>query len=403
MATIAPDQIAPERIVEFDIYADARIGPDVQGDYGRTLAAAPPVFWTPAKGGHWVVTGYDEIVEVVTHPEAFSVREMQIPRVPEPPELIPLSLDPPDNIPYRRILMPMFSPKAIKALDADIRNWAIELLDRVTEGRTGCDFVEDVATVFPVTIFMRLMGMPIERLREFRTIADEHFRARSAEDFAAVVPKIQAIIDDLIALRHREPGDDIISQLIAARYEGLRPLADEEIRKICFLLFLGGMDTVTNVAAFSFQFLAQRPDIQAIIAEHPDRIPDVVDECLRLFGVISTPRLVVRECTRFGVTFRPGEMVLCVLAMGGRDARRHADPAAFDLDRSTRDTLAFSSGPHLCLGHVLARSELRILVDEWRQRVPRFALAPGGVRRFRLGTVNALESLPITWAGKDLA
>ena len=86
-------------------------------------------------------------------------------------------------------------------------------------------------------------------------------------------------------------------------------------------------DTVTNVAAFSFQFLAQRPDIQAIIAEHPDRIPDVVDECLRLFGVISTPRLVVRECTRFGVTFRPGEMVLCVLAMGGRDARRHADPA----------------------------------------------------------------------------
>ncbi|MET0364986.1 MAG: cytochrome P450, partial [Sphingobium sp.] len=97
------------------------------------------------------------------------------------------------------------------------------------------------------------------------------------------------------------------------------------------------------------------------------------------------------------VTFHEGDMVLSILSVGSRDPRKFEAPNAFDLDRKRGTHLTFSSGPHLCVGHVLGRAEIRILTEEWVKRIPSFRPVPGVPHRFRTGTVMALETLPIEW------
>lgn len=391
-----PAHVPAELVFDFDIYADPRVTDDVQGSYAAAIANAPDIFWTPRNGGHWMVRRQAAISEIVKDPEHFSAREMQIPRVPDPPFFIPLSLDPPVNVPYRQVLMPLFSPKAIRELEPKIRDWAVKIIEEVkAEGR--CDFIRDISSRFPVSIFMELMDMPLERLREFRDIADEYFNAHEPEALAAMSAKILGLLRELIALRRQKPGTDIISQLLAADIEG-RKITTDEVLAMCFVLFLGGMDTVTNVTGFSYQYLASDPALQARLAADPSLIPKFVDEGLRAFGVINTPRLVVQDCERFGVHFAAGDMVLCLLSVAGRDDQVNDDPGRFDIDRARPTHLTFSTGPHLCVGHVLARAEIRILTEEWVKRIPSFTATPGVRHGFRIGTVTAIQSLPIEWA-----
>ncbi len=143
--------------------------------------------------------------------------------------------------------------------------------------------------------------------------------------------------------------------------------------------------------------------MQGRLAADPTLIPKFVDEGLRCFGVINTPRLVVKDCERFGVKFKTGDMVLCLLSMTGRDDRVNGNAARFDIDREHGQHLTFSTGPHLCIGHILARTEIRVLTEEWVKRVPRFAAKPGVRHGFRIGTVTAIQSLPLQWKAGALA
>jgi cytochrome P450 len=394
-APAVPAHVPPHLVFDFDIYADPRVGEDVQASYAAAIEAAPDVFWTPRNGGHWMVRRLEDIAEVVKDPEHFSAREMQIPRVPNPPMFIPLSLDPPDNQLYRTVLMPRFSAKAIRELEPKVREWAVRIVEEAT-AQGPCDFVVDVASRFPVSVFMELMGLPMPRLREFREMADTFFTAHEPAAMEAASGQILGLLSELIALRRAEPGNDLVSDLVAAEPDGRR-LSDDEILAMCFVLFLGGMDTVTNVSGFAFRQLAADPSLQARLASNPADIPKFVDEALRAFGVINTPRLVVKDCERFGVPFRAGEMVLCLLSVSGRDERKNANPAVFDIDRIQPAHLTFSTGPHLCVGHILARSEIRVLTEEWLKRVPAFAPEPGARNGFRIGTVTAIQSLPLRW------
>lgn len=396
-APIVPAHVPPHLVFDFDIYADPRVGEDVQASYAAAIDAAPDVFWTPRNGGHWMVRRLEAISEIVRDPEHFSAREMQIPRVPNPPMFIPLSLDPPDNQLYRTVLMPRFSAKAIRELEPRVRDWAVRIVDEVA-GLGRCDFVVDVASRFPVSVFMELMGLPLERLREFRELADEFFNAHDPAGIEATSGRILGLLGELIALRRAEPADDLVTELVTVAPEG-RKLSDDEILAMCFVLFLGGMDTVTNVTGFAFRQLAADHALQARLAANPADVPKFVDEALRAFGVINTPRLVVKDCDRFGVPFRVGEMVLCLLSVAGRDDRGNADPARFDIDRERSTHLTFSTGPHLCIGHILARAEIRVLTEEWLKRVPAFEAVAGERHGFRIGTVTAIQSLPIRWEG----
>lgn len=399
MATIAreiPSHVKPEQVFEFDIYADPRIDDDVQGTYNAALKDAPDIFWTPLNGGHWMIQKHDLIAEIVKNPAVFSAREMQIPRVENPPYMIPLSVDPPDNVPYRHALMPKFSPREVAAMEPKMREMAVSIIEDVM-AKGECDFIGDVSARFPVSVFMELMGLPLEKLREFRSIADTYFNARTDEDIQAVSAQIFAIFNELIAIRKESPDEDLISHLIGVELEGGRKLTQDEILAMCFVLFLGGMDTVTNVTGFGFQYLATDPELQKRLAADPSLSAQFAEESLRMFGVIGTPRLVVEDHDAYGVSFRKGEMVLNILCQSGRDDTKLDEPNVFNIDREKKPHLNFSTGPHLCLGHALARAEMRVLVEEWVKRIPGFRAKPGVKHGFRIGTVMAIESLPIEW------
>lgn len=389
-----PAHVPPHLVFDFDIYADPRINQDVQGSYAEALTHAPDIFWTTANGGHWIVKSFDAISEIVLDPEHFSVREMQIPRVENPPFFIPLSLDPPENLPYRKAMMPMFGPTAIKALEPRIREWAAQFVDAVAAKGT-CDFQAEVSKVFPVSVFMELMGMDLNRLQDFRHLAENFFEAQND---AAEMGRLSAVIlgemKALIEEKKANPDDKLMSHFITVDV-GDRTMSDDEILAMSFVLFLGGMDTVTNVTGFAYQQLAQMPDVQARLAADPSLIPAFADEAVRLYGVVNTPRLVVKDQDIGEAKFREGEMVLNILCLGSRDPAKFDHPNAFDLDRKRTAHLTFSSGPHLCIGHVLGRAELRILTEEWVKRIPSFRSTAGERHAFRIGTVMALESLPI--------
>lgn len=399
-ATPVPPHIPAHLVFDFDIYADPRIGEDVQGTYAAALSDAPDIFWTRLNGGHWIVKSFDAISQVVLDPEHFSVREMQIPRVENPPFFIPLSLDPPENLPYRRAMMPMFGPAAIKALEPRIREWAVQLVDAIAD-KGACDFQGDVSKLFPVSVFMELMGMDLSRLQDFRSLAEAFFSAQNDEAemgrlSAAILGEMKALIE----AKKAAPDDKLMSHFITVDIDGRR-MSDDEILAMSFVLFLGGMDTVTNVTGFAFQQLAQMPEVQARLAADPSLIPAFADEAVRLYGVVNTPRLVVRDQEIGEAKFREGEMLLNILCLGSRDPAKFEAPNVFDLDRRKTAHLTFSSGPHLCVGHVLGRAELRILTEEWVKRIPAFRAVPGEKHGFRIGTVMALESLPIEWDVAD--
>ena len=394
-----PSHVPPELVYDFDIYADARVSSDVQRTYAEAIADAPDIFWSPANGGHWLVKRFDAIAAVATDPEHFSVREMQIPRVENPPFFIPLSLDPPDNLPYRRAMAPMFGPTAIRALEPRLRQWAQSIVASVAD-KGECDFMADVAKVYPVTIFMELMGMDLSRLQEFRYLAERFFEVQNeATELGLLSAKILGILKELIDEKRAAPDDKLMSHFVHAEIEDGRVMNDDEIMAMSFILFLGGMDTVTNVTGFAFQQLAQMPELQARLAADPAGLSAAfADEAVRAFGVVNSPRLVVKDKDLLGVPFRTGDMVLNLLPVGSRDDRKFENPHALDIDRKKVAHMTFSTGPHLCIGHVLGRAEIRVLVEEWARRIPSFSIKEGGERPFRTGTVMALENLPLEWS-----
>ena len=164
-----PDHVGPEHVFEFDIYEDAQIKRDLHAAYARLQREAPPVFYTPANGGHWLVTRMDIMAEIVRDYEHFSTSMLQIPAMEGAPLLLPLNVDPPEHTIYRQVLAPFFGPRSVSAMEQDVAAFAKEIVASVAQ-RGECDFVSDVAAPFPVTVFMRMMGFPTERFHDFLSL-----------------------------------------------------------------------------------------------------------------------------------------------------------------------------------------------------------------------------------------
>lgn len=390
-----PAHVRPQQVFEFDIYRDDGLHQDVHTRYSQLQGQVPDAFYTPCNKGHWIVTRYDLISEIVRRPENFSTQQMNIPYNPNPPVFIPLSLDPPRNYPYRQLVASAFMPKAVRQMESELHRFASELIDAVAD-KGECEFLEDIAGRYPVGVFMRLMGLPMEKQPVFRRIAEEHFRVTCPEEMAASMADIAAELQVFIDARREKPEDDLLSRIVHSEIDG-RPMSAQELMSLVQLLFLAGLDTVTNVMTFGARHLAGDPALQQQLRDHPELMDAFAEEVIRMFAVVNTPRLVIEDIDLGGVSFRKGDMVLSILALAGRDDRKNDNPNLFDLSRKTRDHLTFSTGPHLCLGHTLARSEIRVFFAEWLRRIPAFRIKPGASLSTRPGMVMALEALALEW------
>jgi cytochrome P450 len=393
-----PSHVPVGRVFDFDLYAltgDPAVTPFPQQGMRTLLRSAPDLFFTPANGGHWVATRYDIMSAILQDPARFSAQYTTVPRLPGQMRLIPLNLDPPEHTPYRQVLMRYFSRQPVQAMEDRVRVRARDLIAAVV-ARGECDFLAEIGAPLPVYVFMDMMGWPLEKFATFRAIVVEWFSIPSGPRRAELAQIILGHLRELIAARREDPRDDLTTRLISEEIDG-RTLEQSELESICFLLFLAGLDTVANAAGFAFNRLSRMSSLQNELAADPALIAPFIEEVLRACGVVNTIRTATQDVDIDGVCIKSGDAVMCPLLLSGLDERANDDPESFDIHRKAFNHLTFSTGPHLCVGHLLARLELRVLVEEWIKAIPQFGLAHDDAVDVKIGSIVAVTRLNLAW------
>jgi len=388
-----PDHVPPELVHEFDF----RTG---LGSHPHSTVAAlhdgPRVFFSPvhhnaiAGSGTWVLTRAEDIRAALQDAATFS---SNVRRSNSGLSLIPLELDAPDHAKFRALMNPIFSPARMKLLDDKVRELARELA-AACAAKGHCDFVEDFAKPFPVSIFLDLMGLPKEHMGRF--LEWEALIMRDKQTRAAAMQEVSQYLQELITERRRRPTDDLITFAVSAKVDD-RPLRDAEVIGICVLLFIAGLDTVTSSFAYHFRHLAEHPADQQSLRKDPALIPSAVEELFRAYAVVNTNRYATRDVDFAGVHIKRGDNVTCSTILASRDPREFERPNEVVFTRSPNLHNAFSYGPHRCLGSHLARREIIAGIEAWLAAIPPFRLRPGAVVNAHGGGVFSLDSLPLVW------
>ncbi|MGH7805911.1 MAG: cytochrome P450 [Candidatus Binatia bacterium] len=351
--------------------------------------------------GTYVLTGVDAVSEAARHPEVFSSADA-FEKLGSPLRLIPIAVDPPDHARYRRMLDPFFGPKRMAERGPELRRQLAEIVERIRARGATCDVMPDLAVPFPSQVFLTLFGLPLEDREKLIRWKDSVLAATTVENTAPSPEVLQhamelfSYLSDHVARRRASAGgNDLLSQLVAARDEG--GMTDEEIIGLCFLFVLAGLDTVTSAVGFCFALLGRDSALRRRLAEEPATIPAFVEEILRVEVPVPTvPRIAKEEVVISGTTIPKGAQVILCLGAANRDPARARDPDTFDLDRAANPHYAFGGGPHRCLGSHLARFELQIVLEEWHRRISDYELVPGTRPRVRWpASTLTLESVPL--------
>lgn len=360
--------------------------------------------------GFWTVCNYQGILEIMQNPEVFS-NSVVTALDPEPAiKWIPEMLDGDEHKQWRRQLGPLFSPGAVERLESTVRQRAIDIIDGLVErsraseatgkGQGSCDFMADFATRFPTTIFLELMGLPVEELDQF--LAWEHdILHAGGSDEEKLQKQINAMFavmcrfSTVIAERREEPRDDIVSKALTYEIDGA-PVTDQDLLSFCLLMFMAGLDTVSVTLGWMFLHLARNDaDRERIIAE-PAVIPSAVEEFVRAYAIVIPARKVMADVEIQGCPMKAGDMVNIPLNAATRDDAAFPDATTVDITRKPNNHIGFGAGPHRCLGSHLARQELRIALEEWHARIPNYRVVPGA-QMMEDGGQLGLESLPLEW------
>jgi cytochrome P450 len=402
-----PDHVPDSLVYDFDYNADPAYIADPHARARQLIADAPPIFWTPRNGGHWVVLPYQPMLDAFRNWEVFSSEhfspeefELMMAGLPEDqriPAPIPLCYDPPVQPKLRAPLVSVFTPKAVKQLEGQVRELAERLIDGIA-ANGSCEFMHEVAELYPVEIFLKMFGLPVEREREYRELAKEQLSAISPDPMSAMnlLRNIADVMSPTVLDRRDNPRDDMISRLWASDIDG-EPMTLEIMRSYCAIMFIAGLDTVVNSMGFGARHLASDPALQEQLRGKPEAIAAASRELLRCYGFIGPMRLVKQDHDFYGVSFKQGDTVQLFTPTSGYDASVFPDPEAFDPDRDGPQHLAFAIGPHFCLGAHLARLELDTIYEVMLDRLPNFRLDPEHPPVFRGGIIAGVTSLHLQW------
>ena len=318
----------------------------------------------------------------------------------DPPSL--LVIEPPDHTRYRRLVSRVFTARAVEGLRARVQTIADELLDELAR-HPRADLVEAYCSRLPVTVITEVLGVRPED--QERVLAygragapslDVGLTWRQFRDVDAAVRSFSAWLGEHLERLRREPGADLLSQLVTLEDQGQR-LDDTELRAIAGLVLAAGFETTVNLLGSGTVLLLQQPEQLARLRDEPALWSNAVDEVLRYESPVQlTARFAVRPTELCGRRLKAGGLVVTMLGGANRDPAAFVDPDRFDVGRTNaRDHLSFSAGRHFCLGAALARVEGEVGLRSLFERFPDLALAPGA-RRTTTRVLRGWESLPVT-------
>jgi cytochrome P450 len=377
--------------------------------YARARAAEPvhPVtLWDGRRA--WLLTRYDDVRAVVTdprfsgefaHPDFPAITPARV--VVDKQERAFVGMDNPRHDRYRRMFTREFSTRRIFALRPKIEAIAKRLVDGLIQGPQPADLVSTIAVPFPSLVMCDLVGSPYEDHGFIiECAAGRHGLLQAPAEAERKARELADYFLRLIAHKEAQPGDDLVSRIIE---EQVRPghLSREDFAEIGAMILRAGHDTTTNMIGLGTLILLAHPEQAAAVRDDPDVVPGAVDELLRYASPVQfAPRRVALEDVAIGgVVIRKGEGVFALNPAANRDPAAFPDPDRFDVRRDASHHLAFGFGIHQCLGQILARLELQVVLPMLLQRLPnlRVVAAPGEIRFKDDMQIYGVHNLPVAW------
>lgn len=309
---------------------------------------------------------------------------------------IPIDVDPPLHTRYRKFLEPMFSPRAVMRLEPRIRANIDRLVDSFID-RGECDAAHDFGRIYPVKVFMELMGFPEERFEDFLGWSHPmHFEIDNKERYAwgvnGALEYMRGFIDEV---RNRPKDGTVASRIVHGEIDGER-LTEGEVLGIVFFLWDGGMDTVAATSSLMFRRMAIDQELQQMLRASPGLMARAVEEFLRMNPTVNTVRIAREDHELEGCSIKAGDRLMCLVASGNFDPDKYESPREFRLDRRQNHHFTFVAGAHRCLGINLARFELRLATGEFLRRIPPFRMKPG-VECIAVPGLMGAPNVPVVW------
>jgi cytochrome P450 len=381
------------------------------------LRDADPVHHV-AEGDYWVLSRFSDVFAAARDTATFSSAagltfhygDMDTAGLAEARPMV--MLDPPEHTAFRRLVARGFTPRRVAGLEPAIRSFVAERVERLRRLGEG-DIVAELFKPLPSMVVAHFLGVPPADRARFDAWTDA-IVAASAEGDALAAPEavgeLFEYFSHLIERRRRDPGDDTISELVAAGRAsdgGLgeragsaqtRPSRGDDVPLMqilgyAFTMVAGGNDTTTGMLGGSAELLTARPDQRRLLLETPEWIGHAVDELLRLTSPVQgLARTTTRDIEIDGITIPAGRKVMLLYASANRDPREFGrDADELRVDRRPRQIMTFGYGAHHCLGASAARLQSRVALEELLERCPRFTVdaargefAPGNfVRRYQ--------------------
>ncbi|ETD30583.1 cytochrome P450 [Williamsia sp. D3] len=305
----------------------------------------------------------------------------------KPPSL--LAVEPPEHTRYRKLVSSVFTPRAVARMREMVQGNADSLLDEIGSGAGQIDIISKYCAQLPIAVISTILGVPDnerQRVLEFGEQAAPSLDiGLSWDQFRRVevgLERFDAWLADHLAELRRNPGDDLMSELIMATEEGVG-LTDEELRATAGLVLAAGFETTVNLLANGIRLLLDNPDQLSILRQDPALWPNAVEEMLRLESPVQlTARRAKHDLTLEGRSLGQGDHVVLILAGANRDPEVFDDPYSFEVTRENANKhLSFSGGRHYCLGASLAKAETEVGLKTLFERFPHITSAGDAIRR----------------------
>jgi len=400
------------QLTDIDLLDRDRFTNGVPHEWFTFLRKEAPVYKHPEPGGpgFWVVTKYADVVAVGRDAETYSSHQTRggvvgLEGGPDDYNFeaggnLMLTMDPPEHTRYRKLVNRGFTPKQMRALELHVHELTARIIDDVIE-RGECDFVVDVAAEVPLQVIAELLGVPHEDRHKLFQWSNRMIGSEDPE-YTVSVEEVQTAqiemfmyANELAAQRRQERRDDIVTALLEAEVDGDR-LSEMDFNLFFLLLAVAGNETTRNSISHGVRAFCENPEQYQLLVDDPSLAGSATEEVVRWASpVMYFRRNVTKDTELRGQQIKEGDKVSIWYISANRDEEVFDRPFEFDITRNPNEHVGFGGGgPHHCLGANLARMEIRVLLEEMAQRIPRIEMV-GDAALLRSNFIAGIKHMPV--------
>lgn len=389
---------------DFDIF-DADYSRD-PAPVWRELQEKCPVAHSDRWGGLWMATKFDDAQALVKETAILSSRQVSVSPMPEGKDLLadsnsetnpPITKDPPEHTPLRRLILPFFTLQAVETHRAYTERLCNELIDAFIEDG-ACDAAADYAQQLTPRVIGHMLGIDPNRSDEFVGWVQGlvEFGYGDIELRTNSIRAMREFFAEMIAERRVNPGEDYISQILQKEVDGA-PLTDKMAINLCVLLLVAGIDTTWSSIGSSLLHFASHADHRRRMVAEPELFPTAIEELLRFYAPVSVGRIAMEDFDFNGVCIKRGERLMINFPAANRDPEKFERADEVVLDRQKNRHIAFGIGVHRCAGSNLARMEMEVALKTWFRRIPEFELSDPDAVTWAGGQIRGARTVPVTF------